>query len=186
MGEEVLGDDEELDGSVLGYSTVGAPIVRRPPVMRRAPVRRIAVPRKPQWRNQLAPGVPNPGQGLEPLPLQPNVNNGVFTAAIHNIQFTARPQAPFRAERLLTSVRRTGAAGVQIQATNLFIGRRLQLVELGNFDIEFFSPTAFGVRLNLVASEPGVLIRIDCIDTPAVAGADTVAVSMMFLGHTIR
>lgn len=174
MGEEVLGDD--LDGSVLGDATVGA--ARR---------RTLALPKRPAWRRQLAPGVPVPGQGLQPLPLRPTTNNGVFTDAVQVISFEARPQAPFRAERLLTSVRRSsGAAAVTIVADNVFVGRDLQLVELGSFDIEFFSPTAFGVRLALVQAEPGVLIRIDTRAVIPVPADETVTVSMLFLGHTIR
>lgn len=183
MGEEVLGD--ELEGSVLGdgYSTVGAGLRRIVPLRRRT----IAVPRKPAWRNQVAPGVAPPGVGLEPLPLVPTLNGGVFTAAFPNITFQARPQAPFRAERLLVSVRRSAGAGaVTILAQNIFVGRQLQLVELGTFDVEFFSPTAFGVRLNLVQADPGMLVRLDCTGSIAVPAGETVSVSMMFLGQTIR
>lgn len=144
------------------------------------------MPPRPAWRNELAPGVAYPGEGLQPLPLTPSLNNGVFTAAIQNIAFTARPQAPFRAERLITSVRRTGAAGVLILASSFFVGRQMQLVQTGTFDVEFFSPTAFGVRLALDPAAPGIDITINAGATPAVAGTDTVAVSMILLGRSIR
>lgn len=184
----VLGD--YADGDVMGdlegdYTTVGRRGRRRHHHGHRA----IALPPKPGWRNQLAPGVPMPGEGLQPLPLTPNVNNGVFTSGFTTIQFTARPQAPFHPERLLASVRRTGtaAAGNIIQATNMFVGRDLQLVEIGSFDIEFFSAQAFGVRLQLDSAQPGVLIRIDCSAVgAALTTTDTLAVSLMFLGRSIR
>jgi len=171
MGEEVLGDD------VMGIEVVG----------RARPRRVVRMPNKPAWRQQLAPGVAMPGQGLEPLPLTPSANGGVFDAANPAITFSARPQAPFRAERLLASVRRSAGAGaVLILAQSLFVGRQLQLVELGAFDIEFFSPTAFGVRLQLVQADPGVLITMPCQGGIAVPAGETVSVSLMFLGRTIR
>ena len=174
---DVMGDETEGD-----YQTVGR---GRP----RGRGNQIQLPPKPGWRQQLAPGVPMPGEGLQPLPLKPNLNNGVFTSGVTAIQFTARPQAPFHPERLLASVRRTGtaAAGNIITAQNLFVGRDLQLVELGGFDVEFFSPTAFGVRLQLDAAQPGVLISIDCTAVgAALTTTDTLAVSLMFLGRSIR
>lgn len=175
MGEDIMGDD---------YEVVGAP--RRLRGMARA-VRAMRLPPRPQWRRQLAPGVPAPSQGLEPLPLTPNLNAGIFDATFPQIDFTARPQAPFRAERLLTTVRRSaGAGGVIIQCQALFIGRELQQVESGPFDVEFFAPTAFGVRLNLCQAEPGILIRLILSANPVVPPGETVAVSMMFLGRTIR
>jgi len=175
MGEEVLGDD------LMGDSTVG--------VVRRVPQRRgvLRLPPKPAWRSQVASGVPGPGIGLQPLPLTPSANGGVFDAANPAITFSARPQAPFRGERLLVrAARSAGAGAVLILARNFFVGRELQLVELGSFDLEFFSPTAFGVRLNLVAAEPGVLITIDAFANPVVPGGETVGVSIMLLGHTVR
>jgi hypothetical protein len=180
MGEEVLGDD------VLGYSTVGAVrpgrLLRSPAIQRAIQVQRNAPP--PAWRSRLAPGVPTPGYGMQPLPLVPQTAGGVFAAATTAISFQARPQAPFRSERLLASVRRSGAAGVTILAVNFFVGRDLQMVELGSFDIEFFAPGAFGVRLALSQAEPGQLIRIDCQTSVAPAGADTLSVSLLLLGQT--
>lgn len=178
MGEDVMGDD---------YEVVGA--APRPRLLRAVARQRVMrVPAKPSWRQgQLAPGVPGPSQGLEPLPLTPNLNGGVFDPANPAIDFTARPQAPFRAERLLASVRRSaGAGGILILCQALFIGRELQQVESGPFDVEFFAPTAFGVRLNLAPAEPGILIRLILNANPIVPVGETVAVSMMFLGRTIR
>lgn len=174
------GDAEfETQGSVMGWETVGARKARR----KRA---KLLLPKKPGWRQQLAPGVPDPGEGLQPMPLTGSLNGGVFTAAIQSMNFEARPQAPFRAERLIASVRRTGAAGVTMLADGIFVGRNLQQLELGSFDVEFFGPNAFGVRLSLVQAEPGVLIRIPVRASPAIAGADTVSVSLLFLGRTVR
>lgn len=202
MGDDVLGSQFQTVGAA-GFARAAPAAVPRigpaMPALRAAPAKfgrpvsygagaptPAIMPPRPAWRNELAPGVAYPGEGLQPLPLSPSLNNGVFTAAIQAITFTARPQAPFRAERLLTSVRRTGAAGVLILAQSLFVGRQLQLLQQGNFDIEFFSPTAFGVRLALDPAAPGIDIVMNCVTSPAVAGTDTVAVSMMLLGRSIR
>lgn len=173
LGEELLGDD--------GYATVGA---RRPPLRRVA--RAMLASPKPAWRtHQLAPGVQAPGEGLIPLPLVPDAGGGIFAAALTTINFQARPQKPFRAERLLVSVRRTGAAGTIILCDSMFIGTDLQTAEVGAFDVEQYGPTAFGVRLALKPAAPGILIRLACRAAPAPGGADTVAVAMQFLGHYV-
>jgi hypothetical protein len=170
--DDVLGDDD--------YETVGA---RR--ALRRLPRAMLASP-KPNWRgNRLAPGVQAPGEGLIPLPLVPDTAGGVFAAAVLAINFQARPQKPFHAERLLVSVRRTGAAGTIILCDTMFVGTDLQTAEIGSFDVEQFGPTAFGVRLSLKPAEPGILIRLACRANPAPGGADTVAVAMQFLGRYV-
>jgi hypothetical protein len=171
MGE-VLGDDD-LDG----MSVVGA---RRGAMLR--------VPRRPAWRGAVAPGVAMPGEGLEPLPLT-NALNGVFVpASAVNQDFTARPQRPFRAERLLALVRRSaGATAVVIRIRDgIFVGTQLQFVEVGDMDLEFFGPTAFGVRLNLASATPGMLIRIPITIVNAIPAGETVTVDISFLGRSIR
>lgn len=181
MGEELLGDD------VLGYSTVGAVTPRMARAMGAMGKRRMmALPPKAQWRTtQLAPGVQTPGQGLIPLPLVPDLAGGVFAAAATAISFSARPQKPYRPERLLATVRRSGAAGTIIFCDTMFVGTDLQTAEVGSFDIENFGPTAFGVRLCLKPCEPGILVRLACRAAPAPGGGDTVAVGLMFLGQYI-
>lgn len=175
LGEDIMGDE----------ATVGAALkmLKKPGLQRL-----VQQLNKPQaaWRERLAPGVPVPGMGLEPLPLVPDANAGVFTAAVGAITFVARPQRPFRAERLLVNVRRTGAAGTLILATGIFVGTNLQQAQRGNIDLENFGPTAFGVRLSMIQAEPGVDIAIPAIALPVPAGADTVAVSITLLGHTVR
>jgi hypothetical protein len=202
MGEDVMGDfatvgaawqTTDAYGRVKRAGGVPAGVAPR---LRAAPHRMASygmgqptpamMPPRPAWRNRIAPGVGYPGQGLQPLPMTPSVNAGIFNLANQAITFTARPQVPFRTERMLASVRRTGAAGVLILAQTLFVGRQLQMVQQGNFDIEFFSPTAFGVRMSLDSAEPGVEITMNCIANPAIAGADTIAVSILLLGRSIR
>lgn len=181
MGIEELYDDVEGDDDedVEGYDVVGAKraIVRRGGLMR--------VPKKPAWRKRMAaPGVPIPGQGLEPLPLTADVNSGVFNSGNPNIAFQARPQRPFRAERLLASVVLTGGAAGIVVCDGIYVGTALQTVELGSFDVSFFAPTAFGVRLSLVPAAPGILIRLPCRFVGTI-GEGTAVVSLLFLGRTI-
>lgn len=173
-GEETMGDD----------ATVGA----ASPRALRALAKSVRFPPAPAWRRQMAPGVPMPGEGLEPLPLTPDRANGIFAVATQFIQFNARPQAPFQPERLLVQVARDAAlapAGDLFLGQGIFIGRQLATLEFANFNIEFFGPTAFGVRLKLPPAQPGVLISIPVIPNAAIT-AGTAAVTMMFLGHSLR
>jgi hypothetical protein len=185
---DVLGDDE-----LEGWQTVGA-------ARRKKPKRKLALPPKAAWRRQIAPGVPTPGQAMQPLPIRPPaaVPGGVFTPAhgIGTFEFFASPQTPFRAERLLVTVRRRDGdvsgetAGITVLATGIFIGRNLQNVERGDFDIEFYSPQAFGVRLALDPAQPGVDIVIPLHLSAALVSHTTangsITVSMQFLGRSLR
>lgn len=186
---ETMGDDDVM-GELLGYddATVGAALrAARKPMGSRM----LRLPPKAPWRQgQLAPGVHTPGQGLIPLPLVPDAgtgvpNVGIFSATVGTINFSARPQKPYHAERLLVTVRRTGAAATIILCTTMFVGTDLQTAEVGAFDVEQFGPTAFGVRLQLKPAEPGILIRLTCQAIPIPGGADLVNVAMQFLGRYI-
>lgn len=180
MGEvlgELLGIDDDLDG----MSTVGRARARA----RRA----MALPPKPNWRkHQLAPGVQAPREGLEPLPLVADgAGDGTFSASVTTLTFRARPQRPFRGERLLASVLRSGtsAAGVAALTTGIFVGTALQQLQIGNFNLEFFAPTAFGVRLDLIPAEPGIDIAINTALSGTLAGSDTINVQLLLLGRSI-
>lgn len=176
MGD-VLGDDDvELDGD--GMAVVGAG--------RRGAMLRLA--RRPAWRRQIAPGVAMPGEGLEPLPLVPDAGGGVFTAALGSITWTAQPQRPFRPERLLASVARAGAsaAGIIVVSQAILIGAQLAQVDAGPINLEVFSPGAFGVRLNLPPTTPGMRIVIPTSLTGALVAPDTIAVTLTLLGRVVR
>jgi hypothetical protein len=122
------------------------------------------------------------------MPLIPQAGNGVFTAALATINFSARPQRPFRGERLIAQVIRTGASAAAAFAvtTGIFVGVTLQQLQIGNFNIEFFTANAFGVRLSMSPAEPGVDITMPVSLTAALAGADTLAVQLILLGSSIR
>lgn len=185
---------EDIDGDVLGdvlgeEDMVGAnmaALVRAAAAARKGGMMRL--PPKPAWRNQLAPGVPAPGQGLEILPLTPDRAGGVFAVATQFIQWTARTQAPFRPERLVVSIFRDAAfapVGDIFLAQGIFIGRMLGTLQFASFNIEVFSNTAVGMRLNLSAIQPGVDVTIPVVPAAAIT-AGTATVTIQILGHSIR
>jgi len=175
-GDDVLGDD------VLGTALVGTYGVGRAARHHHAKARRP----KPRWRNQMAPGVPEPGYGVFPIPLTPQSNNGIFDATHLQIEYRTVAQIPFRGERLLTRVGRTGAstAGLLVSATNgVHIGIRPQVGVLGPINLEDYSANAFGVRLVMQPATQGAEIRIFAFISGAPTGTDSVALSIQILGR---
>src|SRR5690349_3658664 len=148
---------------VVGYTDDGSPIVGD--VMgdeevgrhHHAHRRHMALPARPQWRAQLAPGVIQPDEGMVPLPMTPLTNGGTFTAAIPNITWQGQLQKPFRPERLLVSVVRSGASAVGRLLGQSFIGTDLGQADIAPWDIELVGQAmSFGTRLTNKAAEPGV------------------------------
>jgi len=184
MGEELDGDvmGDDLDGDVMGYSTVGA--------ARRRAVARL--PAKPGWRHGIATnGVNLPRPGLEPLPMVPNVANGQFDATNVGaiITHSARPQRPFRGERLLVFVARVADAGVvppgMVMTSGVFVGTQLQQLQIGEINLETYGPGAFGVRHAHSPAAPGIDINIGTRLTVAPTGTQKVQVSIQILGSTL-
>lgn len=193
MGEE-YGLDGDVLGDLLGDATVGAGLtpalargVLASQAKRGAALARM-MPRTPQWRQRMAPGVPAPGVGLVPLPLQPSANGGVFTSAVNSIDFEGRPQKPFRGERLIALIGRSAGVPTSTRAltTGIFVGTDPQQAQIANIDLEVFAPTSFGVRLNMVQAEPGVLIRLPCLPSAAIAMGESFSITLMILGHYVR
>lgn len=175
----VMGDvDGDIDGEVDG-DEVG----RRG---RRHRGRMLALPAKPSWRKgEVAPGLHAPRDGLQILPLTADLNGGVFAPTVTNIVFSARPQKPFRGERLLVTSAHSNATDGNPILGQLFIGNEPQMIEIADFPIEVFTPTAFGVRLTMSPAQPGILIQLRChtLKTPGVG--ETIAVFCQILGHAI-
>lgn len=189
VGMDLMGEDEldsmELDGDdVLGDDMLGTALVGRAGRRRHHHVARH--PSKPKWRNQMAPGVPVPGYGVFPIPLTPNVANGIFTGGNTQIEYRAVAQIPFRGERLLARVGRVGtsAAGALVFANNgVHIGIRPQVGVLGPINLEDYQAGAFGVRMVMQPATQGAEIRIFAFVNPAVTGTDTLALSLQILGR---
>jgi hypothetical protein len=178
---DVSGD---VMGDVMGFDVVGRGRSRRP--VRGRP-RRLAIPQRPAWRNQLAPGVIQPDQGMVPLPLSPQTNNGVFAAAGTSIVFQGQLQKPFRPERLLTSVVRTGVTATGHLLGQLFVGTDLQQADIQGWDVELLgAPPSLGTRLTCKAAEPGVFIRFIITPTAFPTGTDTILLTMLFAGRIVH
>jgi hypothetical protein len=167
---EVMGDD--MQGEVMGAGS-----------------RMMRMPRKPGWRRQLAPGVIQPDEGMIPLPMaaQAGTPAGTFVAALTSITFQGQLQKPFRPERLLVSVVRTGASATGRLLAQLFVGTDLQQAEIAGWDAEVLGAvTAFGTRLTCKAAEPGVFVRLVVTLSAAPTGTDSIFASIMFLGRVIH
>lgn len=189
-GDDLDGDDEVIVGAVAVNPRTG----RRRIIKRGGPVRRagggprLQLAPKPGWRkNQVAPGVQAPGEGMVPLPLV-GIPSPTFTTAVTQITFRGQVQEPFRPERLLCSVTRTGASAAAPRVLGqLFVGTKLQQAQIAAFDIELVgTANAFGVRLTCQQVEPGVFVDLQCILSAALAAQDTILVSPMFLGRVIQ
>lgn len=189
--------DDGVHGDVMGdvmgdYDVEGFDVVGRAGRPRALPgrggqPRRLALPKRPGWRSQLAPGVIQPDEGLVPLPLQPLQANGVFAAGGGQITYQGQLQKPYRPERLLVSVVRTGASATGRLLGLLWVGTDLQQADIFGFDIELFgAATAFGTRLTCKAAQPGVIIRLVVTPTAFPTGTDTILASCSFAGRVVH
>jgi hypothetical protein len=188
MGDDLDGDD--LDGDDLdGMDVVGRRVVRR---ARTGAMVRLA--QKPDWRHGIVtPGIALPRQGMEMLTFVADSNGGIFDTSNIGalITFTARPQRPFRPERLVAFVSRVSdaVAGVPagfVLSDGIFVGTTLNQLTRGEFNIEVYGPTAFGVRMSLSEASPGIDITIKTRLTIAPTGTQAVGVSLQFLGRSLR
>ena len=191
MGDDLDGDD--LDGDVMGDDLDGMAVVGRR-VMRARAGAMARLARKPDWRHGIVtPGIALPRQGMEMLTFVPDSNGGVFDTSNIGalITFTARPQRPYRPERLVAFVSRTAdaVAGVPagfVLSDGIFVGTALNQLTRGEFNIEVYGPTAFGVRMSLSEASPGIDITIKCRLTIPPVGTQAVGVSLQFLGRSLR
>ena len=212
MPFEVIGEDEgdeiegDVMGDVMGYEgpmggyegsaivgydeydrplVVGAPRHRGRRVVR---ARHQVLVRKPGWRmSQVAPGVIAPDQGMLPLPMAGTGGTNTFTSVINAITFQGSLQKPYRGERLLVSVVRTGVTATGRLLGQIFVGTDLQQADIPPLDIEQLGdPTAFGVRLTMKAAQPGVFIRILVNLSIPLTAPDTIQTSIQMLGRIVH
>jgi hypothetical protein len=185
---DVLGQDE-VDGAdvmghiapqVVGYDDQGYAIVVGAPRARRT---RISVQR-PDWRaGQLAPGVIAPDEGMETLPM----GNFTYTASAQVNTFQGQVQKPFRGERWLIRVVRTGASATGVILAQLFAGTDLAQLDVAPIDLESLAAGGnFGTRLTHKPIQPGVFMRAITTLSSAVAGTDTIFTSLQLLGRNVR
>jgi len=179
-------EDYEVEGAdVLGYDDDGNEIVVGAPRRRVVRARKRVPVRQPRWRRtQLAPGVIAPDQGMVPLPM--TASAAAFSATVPEITWSGVLQKPFRGERLLTSVVRTGTTATGRILGRIFVGTDLAQDDIGSFDLESVGdPNAFGIRLTMKPAEPGVWIRIIGTATPAPTSTDTISFYITLLGRII-
>ena len=103
-----------------------------------------------------------------------------------NLALTVQPQRPFRGERLVLDIRRNGATAAipSVVITDLRVGDVPQRIGGGDLPANIFAPDAFGVRLSLDASVPGVLITVGFrLLGPALAPGDSIIVSGGIIGR---
>lgn len=174
-----LDGNEITEGDVMGGGSV----------MGRGGHRMHRLPPKPHWRNQMAPGVIAPDEGMVPLTLtgQAGAPAGTFALNLNAITFQGQLQKPYRPERLLVSTVRTGTSAVGRLLTQLFVGTDLQQAEISGWDAELIGQAnAFGTRLTCKAAEPGVFVRCVVTLSSVMASTDTIFANFTFLGRVVH
>ncbi len=177
MGD-VMGEDE--DGNLI----VAGPRSRVLPGRSGGGVVRVNAP---SWRSgQLAPGVQAPDEGVFPIALRGEGGVDTFTAARQSIVFSTIPQKPFRLERLLVTVVRTGTTATGRVLGKIFSGTDLQQASIQDLDLESLGqPNAFGVRLTGKPAQPGVELSVVTRLSSALAGTDTIFFNIQILGRVV-
>jgi hypothetical protein len=183
-GFDIVGDmDGELDGELDGVETIGR--ARRRHAARGGGGGRVAVP-TPKWMNATtSQGVSRPQEDLDFLSFVPlTIAAGGTTGTL-----TARPQRPFRGERLIlvaTNITAgTDASGTATINPAIFVGAVQVGATQGATPFQAFRADAFGVRLSWPAAGQGTDINIPVLLT-TVAPAGGVAVSGTVFGRAMR
>jgi hypothetical protein len=191
---EVVGDvmgDEEIEGDVMGgdiAEVVGA-AVHKAIVKATRGGGNIRV-KRPGWRgNTLAPGVEVPDEGMVPLGMKADSGSplGTFSSTLSFMTFTGRQQKPYRAERFLVSVVRTGATAVGRLLGQFFVGVDLNQGAIQGVDIELYGAvTAFGTRLTLLQAPPGVDISVPVTLSSGLTAPDTIFATLQWSGRIVH
>jgi len=152
--------------------------------------RMARIPGKPSWRNQLAPGVIQPDEGMVPLALTPGAGSpaGTFTSVLSSITWIGRLQKPYRPERLIVTVVRSGTDAIGRLLGQLYVGTDLQQATIQAWDIEAIGAnTAFGTRLTCHQAEPGVEISLIVnLSTAMTVTTSSIFASIQFLGRVVH
>lgn len=179
----------DANGSIMG-DVMGVGAAAPHPAQHGHHHRMHRLPPRPDWRDQLAPGVIQPDEGMVPLPLSAQSGSppGTFTSTVNVITFQGQLQKPYRPERLLTSAVRTGTTATGRLLGQLFVGTDLQQADIQGWDVELIGAvTGFGTRLTCKAAEPGVFVRLIVTNTgTALTGTDTIFANLTFLGRVIH
>lgn len=171
--------DELADADMDLGDVVGAMRRRGRRPMQSAPGRRI----NSRMLIPGTPGVPNPGLRNQPLGLGATA----FTATSGTLLgLSASPQRPFKGERLVIDLTRTGttATGL-VTIARLDIGTGNQLVGAGAISAAAFAPTSFDTNLSLDPATPGILVSLVFNVSAAPTTTDRIDIGATLFGQTI-
>lgn len=103
------------------------------------------------------------------------------------LSLQAKPQRGFRGERLVIDIRRSGptAEASPVILSKLMVGDYNQLVGGGPLPADIFANNSVGVRLDLDASYPGVIIDMEFQIPTTLAVGDGIFVSVGIIGSTV-
>lgn len=154
------------DDALGTLDMLGAPDVRRMPSrgnrLQGAPAPAVA-------RERLVPnvpGVPSAGLRLQPLGL----GSTSFTATSGTIlQLQASPQKPFKAQRLILDITRTGATSTGIITVNrIDVGSDNMLVATGSLPASMFANNGVDLNVSFAPATPGIniVVQLQCSVIP--------------------
>jgi len=175
-----LGEDDYDDG---GEDLGRGMRIYRP---RRGTVRhsrRVAARRVAQALKQPLPGVSRVaprkfGMGLGTVQF---VNGGATTLTL-----SADPQKPFKAQRLMLDVARTGATATGLVTITRFqIGVNSQRINTKAWPVAAFAGDSVDTLLALDPVEPGVNVELDITVSAAPGVGETIDVGGMLIGLTL-
>jgi len=134
-------------------------------------------------------GVSTPAEEMDPLPFDELLNGGIFDATHQNLEFESFPQRPFRGERLIggafSSTLSDPVNNVVISPAG-YVGAVQIGSTQGRMPLSAFINQAFGVRLSFPSAGQGTRIFFPLQTLVAVAGMDTIGVSITVIGRTVR
>lgn len=167
-------DDLADIGDDLGTLEMAGPARRRGVGGRGTPYRRL-VP--------TTPGVPNSGLRLQPL----GMGATAFTLASGTLlALSAQPQRPFKGQRMVLDITRTGATSTGlVTITRLDVGTDNQLVGAGSISAGAFAANAFDVNLSMAPATPGITITLQMNISAAPTTTDRVDIGATLFGTAI-
>ena len=176
-GFDVVGDDDDDD------YYVGA---RRPRRGRGRMVRRPVTVPTPNWMNATtSQGVSRPNEEMDYLPF----TSVTIAQAAATGTLNARPQRPFRGERLVLGALNVtaGTSAVDNATINpaIFVGATQVGAAQGGAPFAVFAADAFGVRLTFPPAGQGTDINVYTV-LLAVAPAGGVALTGTIIGRSMR
>jgi hypothetical protein len=180
-GFDVVGDDmdgDDMDGDMV----LGA----RGRIMRRRGGK-VKVP-TPRWMNATtSQGVSRPQEELDFLPFEAVTIPAEAALAGATGVLIARPQRPFRGERLVLGARVTAGdfSSALVIDPAIFVGAVQVGAAQGGAPFSAFAATAFGVRLSMPAAGQGTDIKIFFRLLSTTSGGD-VALSGVLFGRAMR